>query len=137
MFMTANNVTNHADFAERTLGISRQTFHAWLFKPINPKNVGAVPILRCAELLGTNAEYLLCVHDDPRPEMALEMREFELLQSFRVLGETDQDALLKTIAAWVGRAEAAPSVAAPFRAKHPADAPEEAQAAGRNKGRDK
>jgi hypothetical protein len=51
-FMGAYRITNHADFAENVLGISRQRFHAWLYKKIDPENIAAQPILKCAEALG-------------------------------------------------------------------------------------
>lgn len=113
MFMQANGLSNRAQFAEQVLGISRQRFHRWLTKPLG--DVEARPLLRCAEVLNTNPEYLLGDTDDPRPGMALELREFQLVEAYRVLSETDQDRLLDTAAAWVGETDSAPSTSAPFR----------------------
>jgi hypothetical protein len=127
MFMKANGLTNRSQFAEGTLGISRQRFHRWLYVELG--DVEARPLIRCAEVLTTNPDYLLGDSDDPRPAMALEAREFELVQAYRVLSEVDQDRLLQTAAAWVGQAESAPSTSAPFRLKYPpATAPETAPA---------
>lgn len=111
-FMTANNVSNRAQFAEGVLGISRQRFHAWLFRPIEA--VEAKPLLVCAEALGTNAEYLLGVSDDPRPEYALDYREAQLVDAYRVLSDKDKERLLKNAADWVGETEGPRSVGAPF-----------------------
>lgn len=111
--MTANNITNQAQFAEGVLGISRQRFHAWLHKEL--RDVEAKPILRCAEALSTNAEYLLCISDDPRPTHAVSYREAQLIEAFRVLSETDQDRLLKNATDWIGQTESARTSAAPFR----------------------
>lgn len=116
-FMTANNLKNLSHFSEQVLGISRQRLHAWLYKPLS--DVEARPLLKCADALGTSPDYLLGDSDDPRPLMALEMREFQLVQAFQVLAEADQDRLLQTAAAWAGTAASAPSTAAPFRAKTP------------------
>lgn len=115
LFMKANNITNNAQFAEGVLGISRQTFHAWLYKEMNPDKISAKPLLLCAEALSTNAEYLLGISDDPRSEHHLSYREAQLVDAFRVLSEKDQDRLLRTAADWVGDAAQVPSTAAPFR----------------------
>lgn len=112
-FMAANNITNRAQFAEGVLGISKQRFYKWLFVPLS--DVEAKPLLRCAEILGTNPEYLLGVSDDPRPGLSLSLREYQLVEAYRVLSATDRDRLLQTAAAWVGEATAPASVAAPFR----------------------
>lgn len=120
-FMGAYQITNHADFAENVLGISRQRFHAWLYKPISPENVAAQPILKCAEALGTNAEYLLCITDDPRAETSLTYMESQLVQAFRDLADdTDRERLLAIAADWVARASSPPSSSAPFRVPLPA-----------------
>lgn len=112
-FFAPNGITNKAHFAENVLGISRQLFHAWLYKPL--ADVSAKPLLRCADVLHTNADYLIGESDDPRPALALEYREFQLVEAYRVLKEADQDRLLATAAAWVTDAESAPSTSAPFR----------------------
>jgi hypothetical protein len=112
-FMTANNVTNQAQFAEGLLGISRQRFQNWLY--VDMRDVEATPLLRCADALGTNPEYLLGITDDPRVTAALDYREAQLVDAYRELSATDQDRLLKLAADWVGEAASAPSAAAPFR----------------------
>lgn len=117
LFMTANQITNRAQFAEGVLGISKQRFHKWLF--VEMGDVEAKPLLTCAEALNTNPEYLLGVSDDPRPGMPLEMREYQLVEAFRVLSETNQDLLLQTAATWVGESAQAPSTSAPFRVALP------------------
>lgn len=111
--MTANNVSNRASFAEGVLGISRQRFHKWLYTTM--RDVEAQPILRCADALSTNAEYLLGISDDPRPAFALEYREAQLLQAFRTMSETDQDRILQTASAWVGATITPATASAPFR----------------------
>lgn len=116
MFMAANNVTNQAQFAEGVLGISRQRFQNWLY--VDMRDVEAKPLLRCAEVLSTNAEFLLGQTDDPRPLRHLGLRESQLLDAFRVMSEQDQDRLLKVAADWVDQAPAPASIAAPFRASH-------------------
>lgn len=113
MFMAANNITNRAQFAEGVLGISKQRFHKWLFTEMG--DVESRPLLRCAEALSTNPDFLLGDSDDPRPTMALELREFQLIEAFRTMKESDQDRLLQTAAAWVLEAPSVPSAAAPFR----------------------
>lgn len=113
MFMAANSITNRAQFAEGVLGISKQRFHKWLYRQHG--DVEARPLLRCAEALGTNPDYLLGDSDDPRPSMALELREAQLVEAFRVMKESDRDRLLQTAAAWVSEAPSAPSTSAPFR----------------------
>lgn len=113
--MQALGYDNHAHFAEQMVGVSRQTFHAWLYKDIDPEKVAAAPILRCAELLSTNAEYLLCVIDDFRPETALTIDEAHLIQAYRSLTEQDRARLMKNAADWLAESSTAPSAAAPFR----------------------
>lgn len=117
--MAANHITNKAQFAEGVLGISRQTFQAWLYKEINPEKVSAKPLLLCAEALGTNAEYLLGVTDDPRVEHSLSYREAQLVEAFRVLSDKDRDRLLRMATEWVGESVQQASTAAPFRALLP------------------
>lgn len=114
-FMTANNFRNRSHFAEGVIGISKQRFHQWLYKPMDPSNVGARPILLCAEALGTNAEYLLCLSDDPRAEASLTYEEAQLVQAYRDLPPDDQAKLLAIAADWVARAATKPSTSAPFR----------------------
>jgi hypothetical protein len=113
MYMTANGYSNRAHFAEQMLGISKQRFHKWLY--VEMRDVEARPLIRCADLLNTNPDFLLGDTDDPRPGMSLEMREYQLVEAFRTLTEKDQDRLLQTAAAWVLEAPAAPSASAPFR----------------------
>jgi hypothetical protein len=114
-FMGAYRITNHADFAENVLGISRQRFHAWLYKKIDPENIAAQPILKCAEALGTNAEFLLCITDDPRAETSLTYQEHVLVQAFRDLSnDNDRERLLSIAAGWVAQATTTPSTSAPF-----------------------
>lgn len=78
-FLVTNNVQNVARFAEGTVGISKQVFNAWLRKPMDPTKVAAGPILLLAEALGTNAEYLMGIVDDPRPPNDLSMEESTLV----------------------------------------------------------
>lgn len=100
LLMAESRLTNHSQFSENVLGISRQRFHAWLYKPL--RDVEARPLLRCAEVLGTNPDYLLGDSDDRRPAKALDLREHKLVEAYRVLSETDQQRLLQTAAAWIG-----------------------------------
>lgn len=116
-FMVANNITNRAQFAEGVLGISKQRFHHWLYR--ESSDVEAKPILRCAEVLGTNPEYLLGMTDDPRPLRYLGHRESELLMAYRSMSEKDQDRLLKVAADWVQETLTPASAAAPFRIPAP------------------
>lgn len=116
--MKANGISSWAPFAEQVLGISRQRFYSWIYKEMDPANVAAQPILRCAEMLGTNAEYLLGMSDDPRPESALTYEEAQLVQAFRDFShEGDRERLLSIAADWVAKSGRAPSASAPFR--HP------------------
>lgn len=80
VFMMANNVQNQAQFAEGVLGISRQRFQNWLY--VEMRDVEAKPLLRCAEVLSTNPEYLLGLTDDPRPLRHLTLRESQLLDAY-------------------------------------------------------
>lgn len=116
-FMKANGITNHASFAESVLGVSRQSFHSWIYKPINPEKVAARPLLMCADALNTNPEYLLCISDDPRPGMALTFEEANLVQAFRALSAVDRGRLLKNAADWLSESQAPATSAAPFRAR--------------------
>lgn len=117
--MRANGIENSAEFAEATVKISKQTFHAWVYKSINPENIAAAPMIRCARALGTNPDYLMLLSDDPRPEYALSSRESQLVEAFRVLEEKDQDRLLRAAADWVNESPSPPSALAPFRAPMP------------------
>lgn len=103
---------NYSQFAEGVLGISRQRFHAWLYKEL--KDVEAKPLQKCVEALNTNANYLLGLTDDPRPEFALQYREAQLVEAFRVLSATDQEKLLKNANDWVAMSDSARSVSAPY-----------------------
>jgi transcriptional regulator with XRE-family HTH domain len=114
-FMRANNVTNKAQFAEGVLGISKQRFQQWLYVEI--RDVSAAPLLRCADVLGTNPEYLLGATDDPRPLRQIGLREAQLLDAFRVMDEKDQDRLLKQATDWVTESGQPASALAPFRLK--------------------
>lgn len=118
-FMRANGITNRASFAENVLGISRQSFHAWLYTPINPEKVAARPLLMCAEALSTNPEYLLCISDDPTTRLALTLEEAHLVQAYRSLSPTDRLRLMKNAADWIAESPMMPSTAAPFRAPLP------------------
>jgi hypothetical protein len=115
MYMAANGYSNRAHFAEHMLGISKQRFHKWLYEEM--RDVEARPLVHCAELLNTNPDFLLGDSDDPRPAMALELREFQLVEAFRTLSEKDQDRLLQTASAWVLEAPSPASTSAPFRIK--------------------
>lgn len=112
-FMVANNVTNRAQFAEGVLGISKQRFQNWLY--VEMRDVEAKPILKCAEVLGTNPEYLLGLTDDPRPLRYLEDGEAELLMAYRSMSDQDRDRLRKVAADWVHETATPASTAAPFR----------------------
>jgi transcriptional regulator with XRE-family HTH domain len=115
-FMVANNVVNHDEFAEGILGISVQQFKSWLYEA--QETVDAKPLLRCADALNTNAEYLLGESDDPRPQRALEWPEHQLLQAFRDLNPDQQELLLTTATAWHLQLKT-PSTAHPFLAAVP------------------
>lgn len=119
-FMQANGIENRAQFAEGVLGISRQRFHGWLYNKIDPALIPAKPLLLCAEALGTNAEYLLGLTDDPRVETSLDHLEAQLVQAFRDMPEPDRDRLLSIAASWVGASGAKATTAAPFRSLLPA-----------------
>lgn len=112
-FMVANNITNRAQFAEGVLGISKQRFQNWLY--VEMRDVEAKPILKCAEALGTNPEYLLGLTDDPRPLRYLEDDEAELLMAYRSLDDKDKGRLRKSAADWLQETSTAASTAAPFR----------------------
>jgi hypothetical protein len=118
--MAFYQIKNHAQFAEGVLGVSRQLFHAWLYNPMNPDKIGAKPVLLCAEALGTNAEYLLCISDDPRPETSLSIEEAQMVQAMRDLADPAEIDKLLTIAAdWVSRSGKAKTAADPFRVRPP------------------
>lgn len=120
-FMTANQLENKAHFAEKVLGISRQTFHAWLYREMDAGKIAARPILQCADALSTNPEYLLCITNDPRPAAALAVDEDRLLDAFRTMDDSDRDKLLSIAADWSARsANGGKSAAAPFRVPSPA-----------------
>lgn len=116
-FMTANNLTDRDEFAH-ALGITRERFNAWLYRDI--KDVEVRPLLRCADALTTNAEYLIGDSDDPRPVAALDWREHQLLTTFRDLPKEKQDLLLQTASAWHVQGDATPTTNAPFRIAVPA-----------------
>lgn len=111
--MKVNGLENFSQFAEQVLGISRQRFHAWLYKDL--RGVEAKPLVRCAEALHTSPNYLMGLTHDPAPETALEGRERELIEAFRSLLPADQAKLLKIANDWVETSPLPPSAAAPFR----------------------
>lgn len=82
-FMSANYITDLAEFAEGVVGVPRATLESWIFDALDPEALPVKPILLCAEALGTNAEYLTGMSDDPRPWTTLTYDENVLLQSFR------------------------------------------------------
>lgn len=82
-FMNANCITNMEEFAEGILGIPVRAFRSWLYERVDPESLPVKPIVLCADALGTNAEYLTCMSDDPRPGVMLTYDESVLLQSFR------------------------------------------------------
>lgn len=112
--MSANGIKNRAQFAE-ALGISRQRFHGWLYNKMDRDAIPATPVLRCADLLGTNPEYILGIHDDLRVETSLTSQEAVLLQAFRDLGVVDQERLLAIAADWVSASSEVATSSAPFR----------------------
>jgi hypothetical protein len=119
-FMHANGIDNRAQFAEGVLGVSRQRFHGWLYNKIDPALIPAKPLLLCAEALGTNAEYLLGLTDDPRVETSLDHLEAQLIQAFRDMPEPDRDRLLSIAASWVNQSPTPATASAPFRSPLPA-----------------
>lgn len=112
--MRAHAIRNNAKFADR-IGLSRQTFHAWLYKEMKAENVAALPLLKCAAELGTNALYLLGETDDLRVAHALDYSEAQLVQAYRDMDERDREKMLKNAADWVAQSKRAPSRSAPFR----------------------
>jgi transcriptional regulator with XRE-family HTH domain len=112
--MQANYITGKAELARR-IGVSRQTFQAWLYNPINAENVAALPLLKCADVLNSDPRFILGESDDPRPRMALSYQEMTLVQAYRDLSEKDQERLLKNAADWQSESQRAPSQASPFR----------------------
>lgn len=116
--MMIHQITNNSKFAEK-IGLSRQTFHAWLYKEMKAENVGALPILKCAAELGTNPAFLLGETDDARVLMALDYRQAQLVQAYEDMDETDRDKLLKIATDWVGQSKRPRSKSSPFRVPHP------------------
>lgn len=114
-FMKANAIRDKADFAEGLLGITRDDFDSWIYGPTTPETVPAKPVLLCAEAFTTNAQYLLCMSDDPRMENALTYDEGVLLQAFRDIGDPDErDDLVQAALERVPHGRALPSAASPF-----------------------
>ncbi len=112
--LKVNNIQNRAAFAEGVLGISRQRFHKWLYGEM--RDVEAKPLLKCADALGTNPEYLLGLTDDLRPQhSALDDQETQLVDAFRSMSRQDQERLLKNAADWSDESTAPATSGAPFR----------------------
>lgn len=116
-FLTANNVLDRREFAEGVLGVTVDELNRWIYTPDAEPPLR--PLLRMADVLSTNAEYLLGESDDPRPGMVLDFREFQLVQAFRELSPAQQDLLLKTASAW--HQETGGTAAAPFRVTPPGE----------------
>lgn len=87
-FMQANYITDMQEFAEGVLGIPHEEFMAWIYDPdVSPESLPVRPVLLCAEALSTNAEYLTCMTDDPRPGVALTYDEYVLLTAYNDVGD--------------------------------------------------
>lgn len=117
-FMKANGSPTSAEVAE-TIGLTPERFDEWLYTEVS--DIEAAPLLRAADALSTNAEYLLGIADDPRPLRHLHWREMQLMDAFRDLSPEQQDLLLMTATAWHNQAATAPSASAPFRVPVPAN----------------
>ncbi len=104
---------NDRDSFAAAIGLTSERFSSWLF--VDQRSVEARPLLRCADALSTNPEYLLGDSDDIRAQDSLGWREHQLVSAFRELSEEQQDLLLKTASAWHQQAQTAPSAAGPFR----------------------
>lgn len=111
-FMSANYVTDMEEFAEGLLGIAADELYAWIYDDVEPETLPVRPMLLCAEALGTNAEYLICASDDPRPGHLLTYDENVILQAYRDADDEGRQQLVRD-AIEVART-AAPSSASPY-----------------------
>lgn len=111
-FMSANYVTDMEEFAEGLLGIAAGDLYVWIYDDVDPETLPVKPMLLCAEALGTNAEYLICVSDDPRPGQLLTYDENVILQAFRDANDEGRQQLVRD-AIEIART-AAPSSGSPF-----------------------
>lgn len=111
-FMSANYVTDMEEFAEGLIGIAADDLFAWIYDDVDPETLPVKPLLLCAEALGTNAEYLICMSDDPRPGQLLTYDENVILQAFRDADEAGRQRLVHE-AIEVART-AAPSSGSPY-----------------------
>jgi transcriptional regulator with XRE-family HTH domain len=110
-FAKANGKT--VDELAETLGMSVEHLETWIYYEV--ELVDARLLIRMAELLGTNPEYLLGDTDDARVQHFIDIREAQLLNAFRDLPETQRELLMKTVTAWHEQLETEPTTSSPFR----------------------
>lgn len=114
-FMSANYLTDLVEFAEGVVGIPAETFRSWIYDKVEPETLPVKPMLVCSEALGTNAEYLACMTDDPRPGVQLTYDEGVLLQTFRdIASEHGQQRLLRVARELATAHPAQPNQNSPF-----------------------
>lgn len=94
-FMSANYVKDFEEFAEGLLAVPVNTLMAWIYDELDPETLPIRPMLLLADALGTNAEYLTCMSDDPRPGFELTYDESVLLQAFRDADLAGREVLMR------------------------------------------
>mgnify|MGYP006921740449 FL=1 len=113
--MSANYITDIDEFAETIVGVPADEFRSWIFDSVDPDSLPVKPVLLCAEALGTNAEYLLCISDDPRPGEMLNYDESVILFAFRAITDSAVRArLLQEVEGLAARFSSSPSPNQPF-----------------------
>lgn len=113
-FMSANYITDVKEFAEGLLGVPYDVFLGWIYGSVDPEEIPAKPMLLCAEILGTSAEYLTCLSNDPRRGHELTYDESVIIQAFRDASRPGRQKLLRDALEIAGTGSARPQPGSPF-----------------------